>query len=362
MALRARAKSVGLTLQVKKSWLPNVTAPLKSDAPVERKPERKPQTPKADKPKSEKFESWKTASPRKPNTVILIAVIGFVGTIIGLISSPLLANFFERTPEPTTIASTPIKAFTPTATPYPTQITDTKGVTMYLVPAGEFTMGSEKGIDDERPAHQVYLDAFYMDIYEVTNSLYQACVDVGGCTPPQKTSSQTRSSYYGNSQFDDYPVIYVDWNMAKTYCEWRGDRLPTEAEWEKAARGTDGRMYPWGEDISCDKSNYNGCKEDTTKVGSYLNGVSPYGLYDMAGNVWEWVNDWYDSGYYQSSPPLNPLGPGSGQSRVLRGGSWDTIGIGVSGDGYNVRSAYRHYLTPDAIRSSVGFRCARSLP
>jgi formylglycine-generating enzyme required for sulfatase activity len=294
----------------------------------------------------------------------------------------MLANLFSRTPEPTAIVSTPTPSLTPTKTltptptrtptptPYPTQITDAKGVVMRLVPAGEFSMGSENGDSDERPVHQVYLDAFYMDMYEVTNAAYRACVSAGVCTPPHDTSSATRSIYYGNSQYDNYPVIYVDWEQANTYCEWRGGSLPTEAQWEKAARGTDGRTYPWGNAFDGTKVNF--CDKncpfgeldktvddgyaDTSPVGSYESGKSPYGIYDLAGNVWEWVADWYDPNYYASSPSSNPLGPSSGQDRVLRGGSWDV-------NRYGVRSAYRNYYTPDVINFfSVGFRCARSLP
>jgi formylglycine-generating enzyme required for sulfatase activity len=252
-----------------------------------------------------------------------------------------------------TLTLTPIR--TPTATPYPTEIIDAKGVPMRLVPAGEFTMGSENGDSDESPVHKVYLDAFYMDKYEVTNAMYAACVNAGVCDPPRNTSSYTRSSYYGNAAFDDYPVIYVDWNMAKTYCEWRGARLPTEAEWEKAARGTDGRTYPWGEGISCNKANYyagHSCVGDTTQVDSYESGQSPYGIYDLAGNVWEWVNDWYDGKYYNNSPKENPQGPPSGSSRVLRGGSWHDI------DDF-VRAANRNGYGPGNILNHVGIRCAR---
>jgi len=249
---------------------------------------------------------------------------------------------------------------TPTAIPLPVEIIDPKGITMQLVPAGEFTMGSDV-LSDEKPVHQVYLDAFYMDKYEVTNAAYKACVDSGVCTPPRQTNSFTRPSYYGNSEFDEYPVIYVDWNQAKTYCEeWRDPStgsgqagLPTEAQWEKSARGTDAHSYPWGEGIDKTLANYNGYVGDTTQVGSYESGKSPYGIYDLAGNVWEWVADWYDSNYYANSPFSNPLGPSSGQYHVLRGGSWSNFG--------EVRSVYR--LRSDLSSqtyNSIGFRCVHS--
>ena len=202
-----------------------------------------------------------------------------------------------------------------------------KGETLVYVPAGEFTMGSDTGDSDDTPVHTVYLDAFWIDQTEVTNKQYQACVDAGTCEPPSSTSSYTHPSYYGNSEFDNYPVIYVNWDKANRYCEvWAGGDLPTEAQWEKAARGTDKRTYPWGEDIDCDKANYQiDCIGDTSPVRSYESGKSPYNAYDMAGNVWEWVNDYYQSDYYATvgGNASNPLGPESGQYRVLRGGSWD---------------------------------------
>ena len=224
-------------------------------------------------------------------------------------------------------------------------------------------MGSDNGASDEQPVHTVHLDAFYVDKYEVTNALYKACADAGVCQLPKDTSSKARSNYYGNPEFDDYPVIYVDWNMAKIYCEtWRGAHLPTEAEWEKAARGTDGRTYPWGEDSGgegseCSKANYyEDCATDTTKVGSYESGKSIYGAYDMAGNVLEWVADWYSETYYQTSPSANPLGPDSGQYRVLRGGSFSTK------NDVNLRSAARSSSPPSVSLWNIGFRCARSIP
>jgi formylglycine-generating enzyme required for sulfatase activity len=236
---------------------------------------------------------------------------------------------------------------------YPTEITDAKGVPMRLVPAGEFTMGSENGEDDERPVHTVYLDAFYMDKYEVTNARYAACVADGACTPPHETSSRRRSSYYGNPQYADYPVINVDWYQAQAYCEWRGARLPTEAEWEKAARGTDGRTYPWGNNaLPCSLANFANCVRDTNAVGSYPAGASPYGIYDLAGNVWEWVADWYDKNYYAVSPSRNPSGPSSGSYRALRGGSWNDSGNGV-------RASTRNVNVPDYWGNIIGFRCSR---
>ena len=258
--------------------------------------------------------------------------------------------------ETPTITITPTENFTPTTTPMSIEIKDDKGVSMMLVPAGEFTMGSEDGISNEQPVHKVYQDAFFMDKYEVTNVHYRACVDSGTCTPPKQTGLIDRPGYYGNLEFNDYPVIYINWNQANTYCKWRGGGLPTEAQWEKAARGTDARTYPWGEGLDCDRASawagYGGCSNTTVKVGSYESGKSPYGAYDMAGNVQEWVADWYGADYYNNSPTSNPLGPNLGQYRVLRGGSF----IG------DVRSSYRNFSIPTYIQSDTGFRCAKDVP
>jgi formylglycine-generating enzyme required for sulfatase activity len=305
------------------------------------------------------------AKKSKDNTAIIVAVIAALATLITAIIG-LAMPFVERmasentsTPMPlATPTQAPVVAESPAATEAPTlgigSIIISDGVIMLYVPAGTFSMGSEEN-DDEKPIHSVDLDAYYIYKYEVTNAAYKRCMDAGACNPPKQSNSSTRSAYYGNPEFDDYPVIYVDWNMANEYCLWRNARLPTEAEWEKAARGVDGRTYPWGEYINCDRVNYYDgskyCVGDTTKVGSYESGKSPYGVYDMGGNVWEWVNDWYSGTYYRSSPSSNRLGPDSGQYRVLRGGSWSL-------NPNYVRSANRGWGIPVTLRD-VGFRCAR---
>ena len=208
---------------------------------------------------------------------------------------------------------------------------------------------------DEQPLHTVTLSAYSIDKYEVTNARYKACVDAGGCTAPGSVNSSTRSLYYGTITYADYPVLDVTWYQASAFCAWAGKRLPTEAEWEKAARGSSvTRKYPWGNSApDCTKTNYSLCVNDTSRVGSYPSGASPYGVMDMAGNVWEWVNDWYGESYYSVSPGVNPQGPSTGSYRVLRGGSWyyyDNL----------VRSADRINVNPDGWFSNGGFRCVRS--
>ena len=198
------------------------------------------------------------------------------------------------------------------------------------------------------PKHTVYLDAFWIDRTEVTNAQYQKCTDADAC--------QSHGEY--GSDFNDptQPVVGVSWNDANDYCQWVERRLPTEAEWEKAARGTDGRKYPWGnQSPNCNLLNYwgkeGGCMGRTSPVGGYPAGVSPYGALDMAGNVLEWVADWYDTNYYASSPDRNPTGPDSGSVRVLRGSSW----YGPGGD--LVRAAIRNRDLPGDRLVNLGFRC-----
>ena len=258
----------------------------------------------------------------------------------------------------------------PTVTPLPTltrlpalvigsrnMISPKDGMKLLYVPAGNFLMGSTdadtNAQPEEKPQHTVYLDAFWIDQTDVTNKLYALCVSDGICTPPSNTSYLDRPSYYGNFQFDNYPVVYVTWDDATAYCKWAGRQLPSEAQWEKAARGTDGRIYPWGNQAPDDTLlNWHVIAGDTTAVGSYPKGASPYGALDMAGNVWQWVNDWYSDTYYQSSPASNPLGPVSGQYRVYRGGAPYTLNL-------DIRSAIRGANKPTLSYYSIGFRCSR---
>jgi serine/threonine-protein kinase len=234
---------------------------------------------------------------------------------------------------------------------------------MVFVPAGQFLMGSNQGDDgsdgDEFEQHTVTLGAFWIDIFEVTNAQYALCVADGACQPPSETKSYTRNAYYNDPQYAGYPVIYVDWNDANAYCTWTGRRLPTEAEWEKAARGENGQTYPWGNgEPTCDLANFWGkdggnsaCVGDTTVAGSYPAGASPYGALDMAGNVWEWVSSLYKPYPYQADDGREDLGASG--ARALRGGGWNN-------NWNRVRAADRDLNDPTGTYNIVGFRCARS--
>ena len=226
---------------------------------------------------------------------------------------------------------------------------------MVEIPAGEFAMGLDgvQALEDERPMHRVWVGSFSMDLHEVTTAQYAAFLAVTNRLAPWQWKAVDLS------QHSDRPVIGVDWSDADAYCHWKGKRLPTEAEWEKSARGTDGRLYPWGNWVpSKDLANFAlgaqfSYSQVLMPVQSYEQGKSPFGLYQMAGNVWEWVQDWYAANYYEVSPEHNPQGPEQGQFKVLRGGSWSDLPKYLLTYG-------RFKLPPETRNSYTGFRCAKS--
>ncbi|MBD3182766.1 SUMF1/EgtB/PvdO family nonheme iron enzyme [Candidatus Poribacteria bacterium] len=264
----------------------------------------------------------------------------------------------------------------------PGEIIGKDNAPMVLIPAGEFQMGTNDGLDKEKPAHTVYLDAFYMDRYEVTNGQYRRFVQETGHREPigmgvirGKYQDELKLWLYEEFSGDDQPVVCISWEDAKAYAEWAGKRLPTEAEWEKASRGgLIGKIYPWGDDWpppagsgnfagESDKKvyprfvsipNYNDGYAHTAPKGSFK--PNAYGLYDMAGNVREWCADWYDREYYTKSPKQNPKGPDSGLVRVTRGSWFDN-----SAPRY-LRNTYRRFCAPTASGfKELGFRCALSV-
>ncbi|MBV6396193.1 MAG: Serine/threonine-protein kinase pkn1 [Anaerolineales bacterium] len=259
-----------------------------------------------------------------------------------------------------------------------TIISPVDGATLVYIPAGEFTMGTDQGMTDEAPAHAVYLDSFWLDQTEVTNEAYRKCVEAGACKPPFKSRQA-----YDDPAYAAHPVVYVSWNDSVNYCTFSGRRLPTEAEWEKAAtwnpRTNEKYIFPWGNEYDCAKGNFDDETEQDASVmakdvvncdgfkrsapaGSFPQGASPYGILDMGGNVWEWVHDTFIEvdplsgtirNYYYDSPYKNPQGvdPALSEYRVMRGGSWDwTFGVG--------RSTYRLWFGLDDAYEGVGFRCA----
>lgn len=312
----------------------------------------------------------------------IVASLFFL-TACTALKAPIVA--FTPTPLSTNVPSTAVPTATmepilPTASAVPAQIqipteeavnqrvSPVDGMPQVYIPAGTFRMG---GLDvrrapNEIPEHDVTLDAFWMDQLEVTNAMYALCVQAAGCTPPQDFKSQRRPEYFNNPEFNDYPVIYVTWGQAKTYCEWTGRRLPTEAEWERAGRGDDLRTFPWGENKADGLlANFNMLVGDTSRVGTYPAGASPYGVLDMAGNVAEWVNDFY-SPNYANAEMLNPAGPlnSATSNHVVRGGSLGDaeINIRVSkrssvlGSNLSARPDSSAYLGDFSPR--IGFRCA----
>jgi formylglycine-generating enzyme required for sulfatase activity len=244
---------------------------------------------------------------------------------------------------------------------------------MIFIPGGQFRMGNDAADPDEAPFHRVRLDPYFIDEHEITNGQYAMCVEEGECDPPNRRGATLYQSYYGEPAFEDYPVIFVSWFQAQAFCAWRGGRLPTEAEWERAAsfdvqQGIR-HIYPWGDefdgellnfcDVNCPDADrditFDDGFGDTAPVGSYPEGRSPINIFDVSGNVMEWVSDWYDSDYYQFSTDTNPQGPLEGEFKALRGGSWLS-----SMD--EARTTGRSSYHPTVSRANLGFRCAMTAP
>lgn len=288
---------------------------------------------------------------------------------------------FLASPSPSEVTDMPVMKLTSPPQPQPTEnvtatstptvssvIVDSRtreqdGMEMVYVPEGEFIFGTNRGSYSysgntaQFSSYDVFLDSFWVDKYEVTNQQYALCVEEGVCSPPYNAYSNTRYDYYTNQAYANYPVVNVDRGMAKIYCSWVGGRLPTEAEWEKAARGTDGREFPWGnywsgekpgnfDDYSGVDDNYNG---DTTEVGSYPEGASPFGALDMLGNVWEWIGDFYHPAIFATEPADNPTGPDYGEDHLIRGGSYRTGSSLLAREGYD-----KYHRTG---LEEIGFRC-----
>ena len=224
------------------------------------------------------------------------------------------------------------------------------GSLLVHIPSGDFIMGL--GASDA-PQRTVTLDAYWIYKTEVTNKMYAQCVVTGNCAAP---AQEIGTPVYTNPVYGDYPVVGVTWDMAANFCQWVQGQLPTEAQWEKAARGQDGGVYPWGNDnAGCDLLNYLGCLGHTSGVNDYPAGRSPYGLLDMAGNVFQWVNDFYDANYYSSMPPQNPTGPATGDSHVVRGSSYES-------DASQTLSGVRHFGSSAYHARDLGFRCVVNQP
>ena len=278
-----------------------------------------------------------------------ILVISTVLIIIIILTACGLRNTATPTGTETTLDLG--EGYTTPEPPVNTDSAETKAV-----PGGVYILGSST-IDymaqsQEQPEHKVSLTGFNIYIHEVTNAMYRECVVAGNCLAVSGLRPDL-VDYVDNETYDEYPVVGVDWFMAKSYCEWAGGRLPTEAEWEAAARGIDERIFPWGNDIAtCAVNNMKGCgtTEYPVQVGLYATGNSPFGVWDMAGNVWEWTNDWFDANYYATDPTTNPAGPWSGDFKIIRGGGWNSAND-------KVRSANRFAIEPQLSFKDVGFRC-----
>lgn len=321
--------------------------------------------------------------------IVVLASTGFVliGVLFGL---PKLFSEPENSTVPTSTVtvgtiqeSNTSEAISniETSAPGSTEIVQ-NGTEMVLVPEGNFIMGSENGNDDEKPVHKVFLNSFYIDKYEVTNAQFSEFLNSVGAISNRESSPEVNdekgnpwiteligsSISFENGIWtvdDEYlkslPANGIFWNGAQAYCDWRGARLPTEAEWEKAARGTDGRTYPWGEELYCDFVNYSDCgflRYEFSPVGSHPKGISPYGVHDMSGNVSEWVSDWYSSTYYSESPTSNPQGPFKGEEKVARGAFLDSP---TKSPCQYLTTTCREKLPEDRLFYTSGFRCAKDI-
>ncbi|MDR3574115.1 MAG: SUMF1/EgtB/PvdO family nonheme iron enzyme [Anaerolineaceae bacterium] len=265
-----------------------------------------------------------------------------------------LAPTITPTPRPT---NTPAPTHTPTAAASPgaTEVSPPDGMTIVYIPPGQFLMGTSSNSQvvkaEEQPQRSIFMDGYWIDKVPVTNGMYHKCLNAGKCN-----GLVTSTNYYEiftNPNFTNHPVVYVNWNDAMKYCAWVGGSLPTEAQWEKAARGTDGRIYPWGNNPPTSKlANYNGYAGMTTIVGSYPDGASPYGLLDMAGNVREWIKDWYSDYYLHDATASDPAGPPKGINHTLKGGGWRDPPI-------YLRSASRLQHIANSPGEDRGFRCVR---
>lgn len=375
LALQARALNIGTELKTIESGVCKIKTPVTKrqtkPTPNQKKMSRENKSGTKrpfslfgkKSPKLINKPKIKSSGRKKLKPEIIIALIGAVSAImVAFLDSPMAEQWLAVRPAPTP-AVLLTEAIASPASSHPIEIMDTdcsgNSIPMRLVPAGEFQMGSYYGINDGNLVHNVKLDAFYMDVYEVTNVLYKACVSAGACHLPQNTSSYTRKNYFINASFDNYPVVNVSWHMAESYCKWRGAQLPTEAQWEKAARGgLHGKSYPWGDTTPvCKRLADNGAKfddnfecnaTDTDAVGSYS--PNGFGLYDMAGNVWEWTGSLYRHYPYDLDDGRENLEEYG--ARVLRGGSWFN-------SMYLQRVSFRNKGYPDTISYLIGFRCAR---
>jgi formylglycine-generating enzyme required for sulfatase activity len=344
-----------------------ILEPLQEEPAVEEKEIIEPVVPAIKKESHQSRNAVQPARLRK----ILIPIITVVG--VGMLAGIGFSIPWEKIPAgiPFTMNTKAQPSATHTYQPtlnFPdnpgigsTWLSPSDGMTLVYVPAGQFIMGMDDASKDYSSAHVVDLDAYWIDRTEVTNGMYALCVSDGACRQPTATNSITREYYYNNSQYSSFPVVNVDWQMARSYCQWAGSRLPTEAEWEKAARGTDQRSYPWGEGIDDQHANYDSVAMDIVAVGSYPLGVSPYGALDMAGNVAEWVHDKYQWDYYAISPGSNPQGPDPSvegrttvfRAMVFRGGSFQEPSEEIS-------TYIRSFRNSDSFGVYLGFRCVIS--